>query len=241
MTAFFLILLIGVMTAMIWALPLLLCWMVAQGMGRVGKFKYGEWILLVAAVVLWSSVALLWGHFDASYRGGVRDMEIALGRCGRMLHEGRRGEVRKELETLLASPAMAKRGYRIAGEFQARMTGARTAGEGERALNDVRILVNAFAAWLAIAAVWGVLLFLGWTRIRMIWLILCGAAAVFVLLALSASLLVNRGYFTTGVRSDLRRLARELERPEIRPELQKALDMPRIKSYSFFRNLPPEK
>lgn len=201
--------------------------------GRLAKpVEFG---LLAVFSLSFLSAIVLWGDLDLSRREVRRNMTLALMQCGKMLRNGEREALARDVARLTASEeAMQSDAYLIAKRFREIVLPGPTAGEGTAAVAAAGILMNGVLIWGVLTGVWLIAYLRRYRpeRRRLLLLVLTGVGLILLAVAVSGRM-VDSAYRANGVRFDLRLLHEALSRPEIPPELLPQLEKPRNRSYRF--------
>ena len=122
--------------------------------GRPAK-PYAEFVLLAVFSLSFLSAVGLWADLDLSRREVRRNMTLALMQCGKMLRNGEREVLARDVARLTASEEVMQRdAYLIAKRFRENVLPGPTAGEGTAAVAAAGILMNGVLIWGVLAVVW---------------------------------------------------------------------------------------
>ena len=204
--------------------------------GRPAK-PYMEFVLLGAFSLSFLSAVVLWADLDLSRREVRRNMTLALMQCGKMLREGEREILARDVARLTASAeVMQSDAYLIAKRFRETVLPGPAAGEGTAAVAASGILLNGVLIWCVLTGAWLIAYLRRYRpeRRRLLLPVLTGIGLFLLAVAVSGRM-VDSAYRTNAIRQDLRKLSGALAKPEPPPELLPQLEKPRHHSYWWLR------
>lgn len=204
--------------------------------GRLAK-PYVEFVLLAVFSLSFLSAVVLWADLDLSRREVRRNVALALMQCGKMLRDGEREALARDVARLTASEeVMRSDAYLIAKRFRETVLPGPTAGEGTTAIAAAGILLNGVLIWGVLTGAWLIAYLRRYRpeRRRLLLVVLTGIGLILFAVAV-AGRMVDAAYRSNAIRQDLRTLSEALAKPEPPPELLPQLEKPRHHSYWWLR------
>ena len=234
---FMLVVVYAAIFAKFFGLPLLLGWVCWRLFREKDGKGFAEGLLLVLTAALMGGAIWLAADYGIERRAAYDHMRAALIRCGEMLKNGEREALAQKLSAFVESPEMDSRLIPFTVAFE-KAVGAEEPPPPERWEREA---LFPYAFWggvcLVLIGIWAVMLGCGVEpRKRRGYLSVLAGLSLFGVILVSFLGTVRLGYTKMGLDKDVRRLAKEVARPEIPPELLPQLENPERGIWSYLEN-----